>query len=155
MPQFDFATYPSQFLWLFISFAIVFFGVFYLVLPKYNKILDLRVKKIQNEIDTALYLQKEVIRLKKNRLKRIAQSEMEAKILVEDAYKKILQNQSEQLKYSKKQHEEMIVKFEKSIEAQKQIIVDNIQPFIDNSVEDIVAKFLEEEIVKRKKNVAR
>lgn len=152
LPQFDFTLYPSQFFWLLISFSIILCGFLFLVLPKYKIILEERIHKIKNEVDTAVYLQKEVIKLKKERLQRISQAEEDARTEIEEAYKKINLLQIEQLKQAKKNHEEMIQKLEKSIENQRKNILDNIQPFIKNSADEIIEKL--KEVEKGDKRVA-
>lgn len=140
LPQFEFALYPSQFFWLLVSFSIILCGVLFLVLPRYKVLLEERIRKIKNEVDTAVYLQKEVIKLKKERLHKIAQAEEESRADIEEAYKKITENQVAQLKQIRKDHEIMVQKLERSIEAQRKNILESIEPFIERSIEDIMNK---------------
>ena len=140
LPQFDVATYPSQVFWLLISFSIVIGGMIFFVLPKYQSLIDARIRKIKNEVDTAVYLQNEVITLKKERIQRMLQAEEEAKIQIENATKKIMQEQIDQIKQIKKSHEILVGKLEASIEKQKIAILDNIKPFLHSSAEDILEK---------------
>jgi len=148
LPQFDIATYPSQVFWLVISFGVIITGMIYLVLPKYQQILEARINKIKNEVDTAVYLQKEVIKLKKERLDRISQAEEAAHQDIEEATQKIIAAQVEQLKKAHKTHEELVKKLEKSIATQKLVILDNVKLFIHHSADDIYDK------LKDKKNAA-
>lgn len=148
LPQFDVATYPAQVFWLVISLGIIISGMVYLVLPKYQLILEARINKIKNEVDTAVYLQKEVIKLKKERLRRIAEAEEAARVDIEEATQKILNAQVEQIKVAHKMHEEMVKKLEKSIANQKLVILDNVKLFIHHSADDIYDK------LKDTKNVA-
>lgn len=140
LPQFDVATYPSQVFWLFVSFSIVILGMFFLVLPKYQSLIDARIRKIKNEVDTAVYLQNEVITLKKERLQRITQAQEDARLQIEEATKKIMHEQVEQIKHAKKAHEALVSKLEVSIARQRATILDNIKPFIHSSADDILEK---------------
>ena len=140
LPQFDVATYPSQIFWLLVSFSIVILGMIFLVLPKYQSLIEARIRKIKNEIDTAVYLQNEVITLKKERLQRMTQAEEDARLQIEEATKKIMHEQVEQIKLAKKAHEALVSKLEASIARQKSSILENIKPFIHSSADDILEK---------------
>ncbi|USO01967.1 MAG: ATP synthase F0 subunit B [Alphaproteobacteria bacterium] len=140
LPQFDVATFPSQFFWLTISFSIVLGGMVFLVLPKYKKMLSKRLSKLKNEVDTAVYLQQEVITLKKEKLKQIEEAQEAAKQEIEEAYQKIHHEQVETIKAIKKEHELMIKKLEKSIEQQKQNILEHVKPFIAENKDEIISK---------------
>jgi len=140
LPQFDTSTFSSQFFWLMISFLITFLGVMFLVLPKYKKLLNERLTKIKNEVDTAVYLQQEMITLKKEKLKQIEQAQKTAKKEVEEAYQKIHRHQVETIKTIRKDHETMVIKLEKSIELQKQSILDHVKPFIAQNKDEIIDK---------------
>jgi F-type H+-transporting ATPase subunit b len=143
LPQFDVATYPSQVFWLIVSLIIIVSGMIFLVLPKYQQLLEARINKIKNEVDTAVYLQKEVIKLKKERLQRISQAEEAARQHIEEVTQKILTAQVEEIKKAQKSHEEMVKKLEKSITNQKLVILDNVRTFIHHSADDIYDKLKE------------
>ena len=55
MPQVDFAHYPfiSQFFWLFISFALLYFYSSKIILPRISKTLEHRNKTIQEALNEA------------------------------------------------------------------------------------------------------
>ncbi len=53
MPQFDLSSFPSQIFWLVVSFAVLYFLMATLVLPRIGKIVEGREGKIQSDLDAA------------------------------------------------------------------------------------------------------
>ncbi len=65
MPQLDFATWPSQIIWLVIAFGILYLVISKLALPKIGGAIELRQNRIASDLDEAQ-------RLKDNSEKAIA-----------------------------------------------------------------------------------
>lgn len=53
MPQLDFSTYLAQFLWLLISFFILYSLVRFLFFPKIEEIINSRIDLIKNNLNAA------------------------------------------------------------------------------------------------------
>jgi F-type H+-transporting ATPase subunit b len=53
MPQFDLANFVPQLVWLTIFFAVLYFGIVRLTLPKLAKTMDAREGQVANDIATA------------------------------------------------------------------------------------------------------
>ncbi|MDJ1406940.1 MAG: hypothetical protein MRQ13_00840 [Candidatus Midichloria sp.] len=53
MPQLDFSTYLGQFLWLLISFFILYSLVWFLFFPKIEEIINSRIDLIKNNLNAA------------------------------------------------------------------------------------------------------
>lgn len=53
MPQFNLSNFPSQIFWLVVSFAVLYFLVSTMVLPRIGKIVENREGKIQGDLDAA------------------------------------------------------------------------------------------------------
>jgi F-type H+-transporting ATPase subunit b len=54
MPQFDFAhVLTPQLAWLFVIFAVLYFGVVRMTLPKLGKVMDAREQSISGDLATA------------------------------------------------------------------------------------------------------
>jgi F-type H+-transporting ATPase subunit b len=53
MPQLDFATYPSQFLWLLIAFLLQYLLVSKIIVPAFKKLYQVRQNHIDSEIQKA------------------------------------------------------------------------------------------------------
>ena len=53
MPQFDVTSFPSQIFWLVVTFAILYFVLAKLVLPRVGEVLEERQEKIAEDLDRA------------------------------------------------------------------------------------------------------
>lgn len=53
MPQFDFATFLPQMVWLAIFFAILYFGIVSFTLPKVGKVMSAREDQISGDVSAA------------------------------------------------------------------------------------------------------
>ncbi len=53
MPQFDLANFVPQLVWLTIFFAILYFGIVQLTLPKLGRTMDAREGQVKSDIATA------------------------------------------------------------------------------------------------------
>jgi F-type H+-transporting ATPase subunit b len=53
MPQFDVTAFPSQIFWLVVSFAVLYFLMSKVVLPRIGTIVEDRERKIQTDLDAA------------------------------------------------------------------------------------------------------
>ena len=57
MPQFNFATFPSQIFWLIICFAALYFLLARTALPKIGAVLEARQRKIDDDLERATELE--------------------------------------------------------------------------------------------------
>lgn len=57
MPQFDFATFPSQIFWLIVCFAVLYFLLARSVLPRIGAALEARQRKIDDDLERATELE--------------------------------------------------------------------------------------------------
>lgn len=53
MPQFEFSTFLPQMVWLAIFFAVLYFGVVRLTLPKVGRIIEAREDQVSGDLSTA------------------------------------------------------------------------------------------------------
>ena len=53
MPQFDVATFPTQLVWLAITFVVLYFAMARMALPRIGQVLDERQKRIDDNLDKA------------------------------------------------------------------------------------------------------
>ncbi|QKX01889.1 hypothetical protein GOY13_03110 [Wolbachia endosymbiont of Cruorifilaria tuberocauda] len=56
MPQLDISTFPSQVFWFLIFFFLLFFIVSYLFLPKLDKIINIRSKRVLDSFSSSIHL---------------------------------------------------------------------------------------------------
>jgi F-type H+-transporting ATPase subunit b len=53
MPQFEFSTFLPQMVWLAIFFAVLYFGVVRLTLPKVGRVIEAREDQVSGDLSTA------------------------------------------------------------------------------------------------------
>ncbi|MDX1574543.1 MAG: F0F1 ATP synthase subunit B' [Kiloniellales bacterium] len=57
MPQFNFATFPSQIFWLIVCFTVLYFLLARTALPKIGAVLEARQRKIDDDLERATELE--------------------------------------------------------------------------------------------------
>jgi F-type H+-transporting ATPase subunit b len=57
MPQFDFATFPSQIFWLIVCFGALYILLTRTALPKIGAVLEARQRKIDDDLERATELE--------------------------------------------------------------------------------------------------
>ena len=96
MPQLEITTFPSQIFWLIISFAILYFCISRLIIPKISRVLKERELQIEKNISESeiLYKKTEDINRKYEDLKK--ETEEESKKIIknvkDETNKKFLEN---------------------------------------------------------------
>ena len=96
MPQLEITTFPSQIFWLIISFAILYFCISRLIIPKISRVLKERELQIEKNISESeiLYKKTEDINRKYEGLKK--ETEEESKKIIknvkDETNKKFLEN---------------------------------------------------------------
>ena len=96
MPQLEITTFPSQIFWLIISFAILYFCISRLIIPKISRVLKERKLQIEKNISESeiLYKKTEDINRKYEDLKK--ETEEESKKIIknvkDETNKKFLEN---------------------------------------------------------------
>lgn len=59
MPQFDITTFPTQMIWLAITFVVLYFLMSRIALPRIGQVLEDRQKRIDDNLDKAESLKRE------------------------------------------------------------------------------------------------
>ncbi|QKX03173.1 hypothetical protein GOY07_03265 [Wolbachia endosymbiont of Litomosoides sigmodontis] len=85
MPQLDVSTFFSQVFWFLIFFSLLFFVVRYSFLPKLDRIINTRSKKILDSFNSSIYL---LMLIENQTLKynlALNQARIQAKKIIDDA----------------------------------------------------------------------
>jgi F-type H+-transporting ATPase subunit b len=87
MPQLDFANYPfaSQIFWLFFSFAILYYFVAKLIIPKITQVINIREKTIYQAIEEAEKLKSDIANSAGSKKSPISQARAKANQILIDA----------------------------------------------------------------------
>ena len=145
MPQFDISTYSSQIFWLVVCFGLTFLGLSKLVLPHYKKILEKRILKLEKDIESTVYLQKEIVKLKMNRMDKLNEAEKKAEEDLKKVESQIISEQKSLTAMLQKNHDKEIKKLNESLDSQKIFILENLDSFIEDCSNDLMEKYFPEE----------
>lgn len=115
MPQFDFATFPSQIFWLIVSFAALYFVLSRSALPKIGAVLEARQRKIDDDLERATDLE-----LKAKEALSAYEAELEA--ARGQAQSAIRQAGEEMAAEAERQHGELAAKLAADVETAEQRI---------------------------------
>ncbi|MFZ5608315.1 MAG: F0F1 ATP synthase subunit B' [Pseudomonadota bacterium] len=85
MPQFDPATLSPQVIWLVIVFAIFYFLMARLALPKIGEVLEEREERLADDLDQAEHLRREGAKAEDSFHSILAQARAEAMAIIKDA----------------------------------------------------------------------
>ncbi|MEQ8587868.1 MAG: F0F1 ATP synthase subunit B' [Thalassobaculaceae bacterium] len=78
LPQLDVSTYPTQIFWLFVSFALLYFVMSKVAIPRIADVLEERQERIEDDIETADRLRAEAEAVKAEYEKAVADARSEA-----------------------------------------------------------------------------
>ena len=144
LPQFDTSTLTSQFFWFLICFISALIFIFKFLTPVYRKTLDKRISLLDQDIKLINKFQIEILEIKKERIEKIEKAKQDAQITLEKAFKEISKDQEKVLKEAEEKHHKALDELDKTMTEQKNQILSDIQPFINESVKEIMQKFAKE-----------
>jgi F-type H+-transporting ATPase subunit b len=110
MPQFDFATFPSQIFWLLISFAALYFLLARTALPKIGAVLEARQRKMDDDLERATELELQA-------KEALIAYEAELDAAREQAQSAIRQATDEMAADAEQQHQKLAAKLTADVEA--------------------------------------
>lgn len=105
MPQFDFTTYSSQIFWFSICFAILYFAMNFVILPRIKNIISERKNLIDSDVLSAEKLDDQITEI-----------QTKTDILRKEANKKYQSKLEESTRDAMKQREKMIEEFKTKID---------------------------------------
>lgn len=88
MPQFDLANFVPQIAWLALFFAILYFGIVRLTLPKIGNVVDAREAKVTGDLSAAETAKADADRIEADYHAAIAEAQASARATVTDARSK-------------------------------------------------------------------
>ncbi len=96
MPQLDIATFPTQLFWLLVSFVVLYFVMWRIVIPRISSVMEERQSRVDSDLERAESLQKEAEEVLESYEKAMADGRSEAQAILRDATAKIAENQAAQ-----------------------------------------------------------
>jgi F-type H+-transporting ATPase subunit b len=110
MPQFNFATFPSQIFWLLICFAALYFLLARTAIPKIGAVLEARQRKIDDDLERATELELQA-------KEALATYESELDAAREQAQSAIRQASEEMAAEAEQHHHKLAAKLAADVEA--------------------------------------
>lgn len=103
MPQFDFATFPSQIFWLIVCFAALYFLLARSALPKIGAVLEARQRKLDDDLERATELEQKA-------KEALAAYEEQLAVARDEAQTAIRQTSEEMAAEAEQQHQALAAK---------------------------------------------
>ena len=119
LPQLDLATYSSQVFWLIISFAVLYFLVAKLAMPRIAEVLEERQERIEDDLDKAETLKKEAYQVRIEYEKALSAAREKAQDATRHAQEEIAKRSAEAESAAQVKVTVMLEEAEKRIAASK------------------------------------
>lgn len=142
MPQLDLATYPSQLFWLAVNFALLYWLMAKLALPRIGQILEARAASIKADLDNAAKLKSEAENILLNHDKNIAEAKNRARFLIKQAHDEIAFERDKQIAALDKKLDARVSDAEAKMNAAKAKTLQQINPLSEELANLMVQKLL-------------
>ncbi len=140
MPQFEFVNFVPQFVWLVIAFAILYFGIVKLTLPKLGRTVDARDRQMKDDIATAERAKAEADRMATAHEAGVTRAQDEARARVEAARKKSAETLEAKLAESNAMVARRAAESEASLDQARGQAMSHIESVAAEAAADIVEK---------------
>ena len=122
MPQFDFTTYSSQIFWFLICFALLYFTMGFVILPRIREIFSTRKNVIDSDLTSANVLESQISDL-----------QTKAENLRREASQKYQSQLDEVAKISAQQREKMLEELKEKLDSTAQKSRQELKNFVEKS----------------------
>ncbi len=142
MPQLDFATFPSQLFWLAVNFALLYWLMTKIALPRVGNILQSRAAAIKADLAGAAKLKAEAENILLNYDKTLAEAKNRARYLIKQATDDIQFEQTKQMAALEKKLESRMMESQNKLHAAKTKVLQEIKPLSAELADVMVKKLL-------------
>ncbi len=115
MPQFNFATYPSQIFWFIICFTVLYLFMARVFLPRIKNIIAQRKSIIDNDLSSAASLESDILEAQKKSDELKASATLKYKTTLENSLKNANLKREKMLEEFKNNAEKMVESTHKKI----------------------------------------
>ncbi len=140
MPQFELVNFAPQFVWLVVAFAILYFGIVKLTLPKLGRTVDARDRQIKDDIAEAERAKAEADRMADAYEAGVATAQDEARARVEAARVKSTDALEQRLSESNAEIAQRSAAAEASLDQARAQAMSHIENVAADAAADIVEK---------------
>lgn len=141
MPQFEFATVlVPQLFWLAVIFAVLYFGVIRLTLPKLGRVMESREAKVTGDLDSAANAKAEADAMAERYQGEIAAAQEKARAAVSAAKAKGAASLEKKLAAANARLDEKLASAEAELDAARAKALSEIETVAAEAAADIVAR---------------
>lgn len=126
LPQLDPSSFPSQILWLFIVFIVMYVIFSKKTLPEISQTIENRNERIRNDLDTAERLKNEVTSVQENYEQSISSARKEAQKMFSDIEQQIKTKTEDSAKKFQERSSKKLADLEASIEKARETAMDEM-----------------------------
>lgn len=150
MPQIDqiMTTFGSQLFWLVLTFGLIYFVIGRSMLPKIQSTVDLRKKRISDDLEAARMAHVRADEIEDDYKKRQAADRDAAHAITVEAKAKAAQSSEKRLADADRRIGEKIAKAEADIAAQREAALAEIEGVAVEATQDIVQKLTANKVTK-------
>lgn len=140
MPQFELANFLPQLVWLAVFFAILYFGVVRLTLPRLGKVMTAREDQVTGDLDVAGRAKDEADRMQADYDASVAEAQVNARARLGEAQRTVAQRLEAKLAESKAALDAGFAEAQASLEAARAGAMTEIESVAADAAGDIVEK---------------
>jgi F-type H+-transporting ATPase subunit b len=148
MPQLDFATFPTQILWLCITFLLLYLVMWKVVIPRISGVLEERQSRVENDLERAEQLQLEATSVLAAYEESISSGKLEAQKIIQEAVLQIAESQAHREADALKSISAMTAEAEAKINASRHDAIADIKSVAAELVQITVLKLSGSEVSK-------
>ena len=141
-PPFDPSTYPSQLLWLAITFGLLYYLMSKVALPRISDILEVRRDRIADDIAEAERLKRETDDAIATYEQALAEAKSKAHAIAHDTRKSIGTEIEEKRKAIDAENAEKMAEAEKRIDATRETALENVSEIAVDATQAIVKQLI-------------
>lgn len=140
MPQFEFSTFLPQMVWLAIFFAILYFGVVRLTLPKVGRVIEAREDQVSGDLSVAQVAKAESDRMAADYAAGVATAQDAARAKVTEARASAAVAIEARLKQSSEAIAQKSAKAHADLDAARSSALDQVESVAADAAADIVER---------------
>ena len=142
LPQLDVTTFPTQIFWLIVSFAILYWVMSKVAVPRIAEVLEERQERISDDLETAEKLKAEAEAVKADYEKAVADARTDAQAQIKSASDKIAAEQAKAEADHAKKMARKTKTAETKIAKQRDEALENLKTVASETAAEATAKLI-------------
>lgn len=151
MPQLDPSSYPSQLLWLALTFSVTYIIIDKLALPQIQNILGRRDEMVRTHVEQASLLRDQAEDMKIAYEEALKQADDKAQALLLETMNEIRQNHRDEMTALTASLQQRLDAFEVDLTKKQEKVIKSLEPELDKMADDAVMAILGQKTSKQRK----